>query len=75
MHVTSEAVAQIEYDQDSRTLFVRFTSGEWYAYFDVPARVHAAFAAADSHGRFFQEHIRDRYDYKGPLDVDPARLH
>lgn len=68
-HVQSEAVAQIEYDAPSRTLFVQFTSGEWYSYFDVPPRVCAAFEAADSHGRFFQEHIRDRYAYKGPLEV------
>lgn len=67
--VQSEAVAQIEYDPPSRTLFVRFTSGEWYSYFDVPARVRDAFGAAESKGRFFQDHIRDRYAYQGPLSV------
>ena len=67
--VTSEAVAQIEYDAAARTLFVRFTSGEWYAYFNVPAESHADFVAADSKGRFFQDHIRDRYAFAGPLDV------
>ena len=68
-HVTSEAVAQIEYDPPSRTLFVRFTSGEWYSYFDVPPGVAADFEAADSKGRFFQEQIRGRYAYRGPLTV------
>ena len=69
--VTSEAVAQIEYDASAHTLFVQFTSGEWYAYFRVPAAVHEAFLAAESKGRFFQERIRDRYDYAGPLEVRP----
>lgn len=69
VHVQSEAVAQIEYDAPSRTLFVQFTSGEWYSYLAVPPRVHAALEAAESKGRFFQQHIRDRYAYKGPLPL------
>jgi hypothetical protein len=68
--VTSEAVARIEYDEDARILFVRFTSGEWYGYRDVPAPVARAFLAAGSKGRFFQERIRNRYDYEGPLPLD-----
>jgi hypothetical protein len=67
--VQSEAVAQIEYDAPTRTLFVRFTSGEWYSYAGVPPRVHADFVAAESKGRFFQDHIRGRYAYRGPLLV------
>lgn len=67
VRVASEAVADIEYDAPTRTLFVRFTSGEWYAYLGVPASEHAAFLAAESKGRFFQARIRDRYAFKGPL--------
>jgi hypothetical protein len=67
--IQSEAMAAIEYDAPSRTLFVQFTSGEWYSYFGVPPAVHAEFEAAESHGRFFQQHIRDGFDYKGPLPV------
>jgi hypothetical protein len=69
VRVSSEAIAQIEYDASSRALFVRFTSGEWYSYLDVPPHVHAAFVAAESHGRFFQEQVRDRYAYAGPLPL------
>lgn len=65
--VTSEAITRIEYDAPARTLFVRFTSGEWYAYLDVPVSEHAAFVAAESHGRFFQDRVRDRYAHAGPL--------
>lgn len=68
-HVQSEAIEQIEYDAPSRTLFVQFTSGEWYSYFGVPAAEHQAFEAAESKGRFFQARIRDRYAYEGPLPL------
>jgi hypothetical protein len=62
--VDSEAIAEIRYDPDREILFVRFIGGGWYRYFDVPASVQAAFVAAESHGRFFQENIRDKYDYR-----------
>lgn len=67
--VQSEAVSRIEYDPPTRTLFVQFTSGEWYSYSGVSPRVHADFVAAESHGRFFQDHIRGCYAYDGPLEV------
>jgi hypothetical protein len=67
--VSSEAIAQIEYDAASRTLFVRFTSGEWYGYADVPACLHAAFVAAESHGRFFHDRILGRFPHTGPLPL------
>ncbi len=35
-HVRSEAVRRISWDEDTRTLFVQFVSGETYAYLDVP---------------------------------------
>ena len=64
IQVVSEAIAEIRYDPARSTLFVRFVDGDWYSYSDVPAAVHAAFVAAESHGRFFQDHIRDRYRYR-----------
>ena len=53
----SSALAAVGYDADSRTLLVRFRSGEAYAYLDVPAEVHAGLLAAPSKGRFFQARI------------------
>jgi hypothetical protein len=40
------------------------SDGEWYRYFAVPAGVYDAFLAAPSHGRFFQERIRDHYPFR-----------
>jgi hypothetical protein len=62
--VESEAIAEVDYHAASSTLFVRFVEGEWYSYFDVPKDVHRAFVDAESHGRFFQQHIRDQYRYR-----------
>ncbi len=62
--VESEAIAEIDYELASSTLFVRFAHGGWYSYFMVPAKVHAAFLVADSHGGFFQDNIRDHYPYR-----------
>ena len=67
VQVESEAIAEIRYDAARSVLFVRFVEGAWYSYFDVPRSVYEDFVAADSHGRFFQTHIRDRYDYRRGL--------
>lgn len=64
MQVESEAIAEIRYDAVRSTMRVRFVDGDWYSYFEVPARVHDAFVAAESHGRFFQDQIRGRYAYR-----------
>lgn len=64
VRVDSEAMTDIDYDPDTRTLRIRFADGDWYSYSGVPAAVHRAFLDADSHGRFFQTHIRDQYRYR-----------
>jgi lysyl-tRNA synthetase class 2 len=64
VQVESEAIAEIDYDASKSTLLVRFAHGDWYRYFAVPRSVHEAFAAADSKGRFFHEHIRDHYPFR-----------
>jgi len=62
--VDSEAIAEIRYDAERSTMLVRFVDGEWYSYFNVPAGVYKAFVAAESHGRFFHDHIRDKFRYR-----------
>lgn len=64
VEVESEAIREIDYDPATSTLFVRFTDGDWYRYSGVPEAIRRAFFAAASHGRFFQEHLRDRYRYR-----------
>ena len=62
--VESEAIAEIAYNRATSTMFVRFVDGDWYTYFDVPEVVHQDFLVAESNGRFFHEHICDRYRYR-----------
>ena len=65
----SAVIRRFRYDEDSRTLFVAFTSGEDYAYFEVPPETAAEFRLAFSKGTFFQSRIRDRFAYQRIRDV------
>jgi hypothetical protein len=70
--LASRAIRQIRYDADARKLFVTFRdSGKTYVYFDVPPQVYGGFLAADSHGAFFSERVRDAYRFE--VASDPAR--
>lgn len=62
--VESEALRRVEYDLPTRTLFVQFASGEWYAYLEVAPDTYARLVEAPSKGRFFQDELRDRYPYQ-----------
>lgn len=66
----SSVIAEFAYDPAISTLYIRFRNGGEYAYFAVPARVHEDFKAAFSKGRFFAQHIRDRFPFRrgGPPD-------
>ncbi len=59
----STAIRRFSYDDQSQTLFVTFIDGDVYAYRGVEPKVHDAFKDAFSKGRFFSQHIRDRYPY------------
>jgi lysyl-tRNA synthetase class 2 len=59
----STAIARIVHDQASHELEVTFTSGRRYVYFDVPRAEYFRFCQAQSKGPFFNQHIRDRYDF------------
>ena len=61
--VDSSAIADIGYAEDERTLFVRFRSGEVYAYLDVPPATFADFADALSKGAFFQARIDPAFTF------------
>jgi len=63
VHVESSAMTDVDYD-GAGLLRIRFADGDWYRYFDVPPSVAAGLQNADSRGRYFQQHIRDRYRYE-----------
>ena len=58
----SEMLASVAYDAEKQILFLRFRkTGDVYRYFRFPAAEYHAFIIAESHGRFFLAHIRDKY--------------
>jgi len=55
----------MKYDPATGTLSVWFVaSGRRYDYLEVPGTVHAAFQRAFSKGKFFNDFIRSRYEYR-----------
>lgn len=67
--VQSEALTEIGYHRKTRTLEVRFRSGDAYRYTPVAPALYQEFMAAESKGRFFLERIRGRYRF---WRVEPA---
>ena len=57
----SSVFLRARYIPAQRILDLRFRSDETYRYFDVPTEEYRAFLTADSHGRYFAAHIRDKY--------------
>jgi hypothetical protein len=52
------------YRPDARQLYLRFRDGNLYRYFDCTAEMYEAFVAAESKGRYFSSHIRNRFRYE-----------
>lgn len=62
--VSSEALTSVGYEPGSSQLEIEFSSGGVYRYYRVPATVHKELMAAESHGHYFAERIRDRFAYR-----------
>ena len=63
MHVESEAISEIRYDETRAKLFVTFHDGDRYVYVGVPGEVHRSFVDADSKGQYFAYEIRDKFPF------------
>ncbi len=65
----SSAIWRAEYVLEERLLQLWFTGdAQPYGYRDVPEDVFDDLCAADSQGRFFATHIRDRYEVIPPSE-------
>ena len=61
----SKMLSAAAYDDSKQILYLRFRStGYVYRYFEFPPAEYQAFLDAESHGRFFLSHIRDRFPYE-----------
>ena len=67
----STTIRKSEYDPETRILSVWFvTSGRRYDYDGVPPEIYDAFGNAFAKGRFFNDFIRDRFQYRYIADEE-----
>ena len=57
--VSSTAMRSVGYDEAQQVLTIEFPDGSVYEYQGVPAETHSGLMRAKSHGRYFQQHIRN----------------
>ncbi|MBX3062632.1 MAG: KTSC domain-containing protein [Anaerolineae bacterium] len=48
----------------SRVLEIKFESGRIYQYYDVPERIYNEMLKATSKGKYFNSHIRGKFNYR-----------
>ena len=59
---SSSAIKEIQYDIETNTLAIQFTSSnKFYNFYEVPHKVVMEFAKASSCGQFYNKNIRNKY--------------
>jgi len=61
--VSSSNLSSVGYDESNQILEIEFHGGRVYQYFDVPKRIHQELMNANSHGKYFNRNIEDKYRY------------
>jgi uncharacterized membrane protein required for colicin V production len=65
MPLESKMFTSVWYDAAKQVLYLRFRkTGDVYRYFEFPVTEYLAFLDAESKGRFFLAHIRDRFRFE-----------
>ena len=62
--IESKLLAAQAYVAERRSLYLRFNSGEGYRYYTFPVDQYQEFLEAESKGRYFLSHIRNRFPYQ-----------
>jgi hypothetical protein len=60
----SSVIRYFTYDMEATTLCITFVSGMRYKYKNVPPEIYHMLKAAGSKGRYFNQHIRNKFKYK-----------
>ena len=60
--VESSNIASVGYENN--TVEIEFNSGAIYQYENVPIRVYDVMMKADSVGKYFNAHIKSKYNYR-----------
>ena len=61
--VESDVIHAIGYADEVQVLEVIFNNGQIYQYRNVPRAAFEQLMAAESKGKYFQENIRDEFEY------------
>jgi hypothetical protein len=61
--VESDVIHAIGYDPEIRLLEVIFNDGSIYQYREVPQEVYEGLMSAESKGQYFQQNVRDEFQY------------
>jgi hypothetical protein len=62
--VESSVFTAAAYRNEARQLYLRFRDGDVYRYFDCTVEMYEVVLAAESKGRYFARHIRNRFRYE-----------
>ena len=61
----SDMLSAAAYDAEKQTLYLRFRkTDDVYRYFEFPKGNYREFLDAESHGRYFLNHIRHDFSYE-----------
>jgi len=60
----SSSIDSANYDEENSILTIAFKGISVYEYYAVPLEVWTQMLLTPSIGKFFYEHIRDKYQYK-----------
>jgi len=62
--VDSRDISHVGHDEGSEILRIWFHSGGVYEYDGVPRSEYDGLMSATSHGKYFHQHIKDKYSYR-----------
>lgn len=62
--IDSSQIASLGYDAETQVLEVEFKGGKVYQYFEVPPEKFAELQAAESAGKYLNQHIKGHHDFK-----------
>ena len=62
--VTSSNLKRVSYNSRSHEMLIQFQSGAVYQYWDVPGNISQGLIQSDSPGKFFNQNVRNRFNYK-----------
>ena len=61
---SSTSIKKIGYDSIENILYIQFTSGILYQYFNIPQEVFNELSSTESCGKYFAENIKKIYKYE-----------